>query len=79
MGMRPRNVAATVMLSAISLAVAGSLTAASAQTMQQKLEKMLQMHPGASKAVIQTNMKRVKKYHLVRCYGINAVGKNDCA
>lgn len=77
-----RSLATTVLMSAMGLAVAAGMTTASAQsnpTMQQKLEKMLKMHPGADAAVIKSNMARVKAQHLVKCYGINAVGKNDCA
>ena len=29
--------------------------------------------------VVKDNMMRAQKYHLEKCYGINAVGKNDCA
>jgi uncharacterized membrane protein len=28
---------------------------------------------------VKDNMKRAKENHLQKCYGINAVGKNDCA
>jgi len=29
--------------------------------------------------IVKDNMMRAQKYHLEKCYGINAVGKNDCA
>ncbi len=29
--------------------------------------------------VVKDNMMRAQKYHLEKCYGINAVSKNDCA
>jgi len=29
--------------------------------------------------IVKENMMRAQKFHLVECYGINAVGKNDCA
>lgn len=29
--------------------------------------------------VVKDNMARMEKNHLEKCYGINAVGKNDCA
>lgn len=77
-----RNLAASVLMSAVGLAAAGGMTPASAKMspmMQKKLDMMLKEHPGANKAVIERNMKRVSEYHLVRCYGINAVGRNDCA
>lgn len=47
--------------------------------MQKKLNMMLKEHPGASKKIIERNMHRVATQHLQRCYGVNAVGKNDCA
>ena len=28
---------------------------------------------------VKDNMARAQKYHLQKCYGINAVAKNDCA
>jgi uncharacterized membrane protein len=77
-----RSIAASVLISAVGLALAAGVATASAAenaTMQQKLEQMLKMHPGASKETIQANMQRVAKNHLARCYGINAVAKNDCA
>ncbi|MGH8272582.1 MAG: BufA1 family periplasmic bufferin-type metallophore [Gammaproteobacteria bacterium] len=40
---------------------------------------MLKEHPGASKSTIEHNMERMAKNHLQRCYGVNAVAKNDCA
>lgn len=73
---------ASVLTSAVALAVAGSATSAAAgmnPKMEKKLNHMLKMHPGASKAAIEANMHRVAVNHLVRCYGINAVAKNDCA
>ena len=78
-----RSITTSVLMSAIGLAAsAAMMTPASAQMnpkMEQKLEQMLKMHPGASKKVIEANMKRVAKDHLARCYGINAIGRNDCA
>lgn len=77
-----RSFATSVLLSAAGLALAASLTPASAQMnpkMEQKLDEMLKLHPGANKTAIEHNMARVAKYHLVRCYGINAAGRNDCA
>lgn len=82
MNMTRRTLAGTVLMSAMGLAVAGSMTTASAQMnpqMQKKLQQMLKMHPGANENVIKANMARVKENHLVRCYSVNAIGKNDCA
>ena len=78
------TLAASVLTSAIALAVSAlGISSASAQQlpakMQQRLDQMLKMHPGASRATIMQNMQRVERFHLARCYGINAAGKNDCA
>ena len=61
-----RMSAATALSSAIGLAVALSaapLPAASAEMPQ----------------IVKDNMMRMEKDHLQKCYGINAVSKNDCA
>ncbi|MGH8149766.1 MAG: BufA1 family periplasmic bufferin-type metallophore [Steroidobacteraceae bacterium] len=74
-------IATSALISAIALVVGSSAAPTFAQnaTMMQKLDHMLQMHPGADKATIMGNMQRAHKYHLTRCYGINAIAKNDCA
>lgn len=81
--MNRRILAASVLSGAIGLALAAPTIPAQAQgmsaKMQEKLHEMLKMHPGASKAVIEKNMKRVAAHHLQRCYGVNAAYKNDCA
>lgn len=66
-----RTFAVTALTSAVGLAAAARFTDASAE--------MMKLPPGANKAAVEANMARMKKYHLVRCYGINAVGRNDCA
>jgi uncharacterized membrane protein len=80
--MNRRTLTASVLASAVGLATAAAITPASA-AMPAKMQKMLEMklkeYPNASKATIEKNMQRVAKYHLQKCYGINAVGKNDCA
>lgn len=60
-----RMTAVTALSSAIGLAVALSapLPAASAEMPQ----------------VVKDNMARMMKDHLEKCYGINAVARNDCA
>jgi uncharacterized membrane protein len=61
-----RLTAVTALSSAIGLAVAlsaGPLPAASAEMPQ----------------IVKDNMARMAKDHLEKCYGINAVAKNDCA
>ena len=65
-----RMFAASVFAAAVGLAgAAATVTPASAQTMTK--EQMMQAQ--------QANMARAKSDHLVACYGINAVAKNDCA
>lgn len=79
---KPLTIAGSALISALALAASASLMPAAAQQnpqMQKKLAEMLKMHPGASKEVIMKNMERVAANHLQRCYGINAVGRNDCA
>ena len=61
-----RITAATALSSAISLALAmqaGPAPAAPAQMPQ----------------IVKDNMDRMARDHLEKCYGINAVAKNDCA
>lgn len=80
--MNRRTLTASVLASAVGLATAAAVSPASA-AMTPKMQKMLEMklkeYPHASKATIEKNMQRVAKYHLQKCYGINAIGKNDCA
>ena len=61
-----RLIAATALTTAVGIAFAlqGPLTARAADEMPQ---------------VVKDNMDRAMKQHLEKCYGINAVGKNDCA
>src|SRR5262252_1263865 len=57
---------ATVLSTAIGLALAGPADTALAQ--------------GASPpAIVKQNMERMAQQHLEKCYGINVVAKNDCA
>ena len=82
MAMESRRIAPSILASAIGLALAASVTPASAQmnpAMQKKLDEIIKMHPDANKTTIEHNMERVAKYHLQKCFGINAIGKNDCA
>lgn len=61
-----RHIAATALSAALGLAFAiqAPLSAARADNMPQ---------------VVKDNMDRAMKQHLEKCYGINAVAKNDCA
>ncbi|MGH7122183.1 MAG: BufA1 family periplasmic bufferin-type metallophore [Acetobacteraceae bacterium] len=77
-----RTFATTALASAVGLAAAVTATEASAAMspeVQTKLNEMLKMYPHANKALIEKTMQRMAMDHLVRCYGINAVGRNDCA
>ena len=62
--------AASVFAAAVGLTGA-AVTAAPASAQMMAKEQMMQVQ--------QTNMARAKTGHLVSCYGINAVAKNDCA
>lgn len=65
-----RMFAASVFAAAVGLVgAAATVTPASAQMMTK--EQMMQVR--------NANMERAKSGHLVACYGINAVAKNDCA
>ncbi len=66
-----RMLAASVLTAAIGLAAAATVRPVSAQEMK--------LPPGANAAVVKQNMMRAQKEHLARCYGINAVARNDCA
>ncbi len=60
-----RITAATALSTAIGLAIAMQVTPGqAAQQMPQ---------------IVKDNMDRMAKDHLEKCYGINAVSKNDCA
>jgi uncharacterized membrane protein len=81
--MNRRLLAASALSTAIGFALAVPAVSSGAQPMnpmmKQKLEADLKAHPGADAKVIEQNMRRVAKYHLQKCYGINAAYKNDCA
>jgi len=57
--------AASTLSSAIGLAI----------SLQAQGQGMMKDPPQA----VKDNMMRMEKNHLEKCYGINAVGKNDCA
>lgn len=65
--MNRRLLAASVLSSAVGLAFAMQAGPSAAQGMQNK------------PPIVKQNMARAMKYHLQKCYGINAVAKNDCA
>lgn len=65
-----RFLAASVLAAAVGSLGAAALTAPQANAMMTKAQMM---------AVRQANMKRMIAQHLVKCYGVNAIGRNDCA
>jgi uncharacterized membrane protein len=60
----------TVLSAAIGLAMTMQGTPTNAAGMQDNPEMMKQM--------MQMTQDKMRKEHLEQCYGINAVGKNDC-
>ena len=65
--MNNRVLAASVLSSAIGLAFAMQAPAVHAQG------------AGNPPQIVKDNMARMAQQHLEKCYGINAVAKNDCA
>ncbi|HWG78054.1 MAG TPA: DUF2282 domain-containing protein [Steroidobacteraceae bacterium] len=59
--------AASTLSAALGLAVAMTSTVGAAEI------------PANAPAIVKQNMMRAQKDHLEKCYGINAVSKNDCA
>lgn len=68
--MNSRLLATTALSTAMGLAFAIQGSAANAQGMKD----MSNAPP-----IVKQNMERMMKGHLEKCYGINAVAKNDCA
>ncbi|HUZ62375.1 MAG TPA: DUF2282 domain-containing protein [Acetobacteraceae bacterium] len=66
-----RLFAASVFAAAVGLAGATALTAVPATAATMTKAQMMQVQ--------QANQKRAMAEHLQRCYGINAVARNDCA
>lgn len=56
-------------------ALAASLTAAVGLA----LSLQAPVHAADMPQIVKDNMARAQKEHLEKCYGINAVAKNDCA
>ena len=77
--MNRRIFAGSVLSAAVGLALAAQAPQALAQGMTNQSGGMMKLPPGANPAVVKKNMERAEKYHLQKCYGINAVAKNDCA
>ena len=67
--MKGRILSASILTTAIGLAIALQTSPVEAQN------KMSSSLPKP----VQDNMARAKKNRLEKCYGINAVAKNDCA
>jgi uncharacterized membrane protein len=69
--MNRRALVASTLTTAVGLALAMSLPTVQAESMKNGMKEMPQ--------VVKDNMARMKKAKLEKCYGINAVAKNDCA
>lgn len=65
--MNRRLLTASVLSTAVGLAVAMQATPTEAQGMKNP------------PPIVKQNRERMAKEHLQKCFGINAVGKNDCA
>ena len=65
--MKDRLLAASALTTAVGLALAMQAPTVRAQGMANPPQ------------VVKDNMARMEKEHLQKCYGINAVSKNDCA
>ena len=76
--MNRRIFTASTLSAAVALALAAQIPQTVAQGMS-KDEGMMNLPPGANAAVVKQNMERMAQQHLEKCYGINAVAKNDCA
>ncbi|MDE2580755.1 MAG: DUF2282 domain-containing protein [Rhodospirillales bacterium] len=66
-----RIFAASVLAAAVGMAGVAGVTAAPASAAMMTKAQMMK--------VKEANMHRAKTQHLVACYGVNAVGRNDCA
>jgi uncharacterized membrane protein len=66
-----RTLAGSALCTALGIISAAAVVPAQAQGQGQTMDKMPQ--------VVQDNMKRMQANKLEKCYGINAVAKNDCA
>jgi uncharacterized membrane protein len=69
--MNRRLFAASTLSAAVGLAM--GVTALPAQSADTGMQHM------AMPQVVKDNMMRMDQQHLQKCYGINAVAKNDCA
>jgi len=65
--MNSRFFAASALSTAVGLALAMQASPVQAQAMQNPPQ------------IVKDNMARMAQQHLEKCYGINAVAKNDCA
>ena len=66
--MNRRLFAASTLSAAVGLAFAAAALPAQSQGMSQSMPP-----------VVKENMAKMEKQHLEKCYGVNAVAKNDCA
>lgn len=70
-----RLLATTALSAALGLALASQAVPTAAQGMKDDGMGMKKEMP----QIVKDNMMRAQKEHLQKCYGINAVAKNDCA
>jgi uncharacterized membrane protein len=66
-----RMFAATVCAAAVGFAGVVAAVSPTASAAMMSKEQMMKVR--------QANMVRAKAEHLAKCYGVNAIGKNDCA
>ncbi len=66
-----RIFAATILTAAIGLAGAAAVTATPAAAAMMTKDQMMKVRAA--------NHARMMSQHLVACYGVNAIGRNDCA
>lgn len=69
-----RSLAATALSAAVGLVLGAQAIPASAQGMKDSMNGMKEMPP-----IVKQNKERMSMNHLEKCFGINAIGKNDCA
>jgi uncharacterized membrane protein len=73
--MNRRELVASTLTTAIGLALAMGAPTAQAQGMKEGMKGGMKEMP----QVVKDNMARMAQDKLQKCYGINAVAKNDCA
>lgn len=70
--MNRRLIAASTLSAAVGLAIAAAALPAQSQGMSDNMSHGMPQ-------IVKDNMAKAQKQHLEKCYGVNAVAKNDCA